>query len=328
MILCSLAALSFAQAALGRGLPLNPAAAAFETDAGTVSGVAWLDLASIDSPGAQTWAVVRIKPAADSGSGFVRDAYLNVDTGKMVYGAHPTVVERYSGTVDVLASLAGAPEASYTYHWEQPLRIIDVGPPTPPDVASYPFIIGGTFVCQIDTDLHGGKEFSPHYQIPDDWVKWAQPALAYIRAHHQMLFSPRQASDRTTLKGLTKGDNPFLAIAAFRTLTRVGEPAESLAAIALHRNGVLQGALVAVLVDAEMKRKDRKALPVVTSYIDTASAAGARAVLMGVRVANQRHWGDWMASWSPQVGQEIKKRLPSWPTDDPAAQQIRAVLGP
>lgn len=214
--------------------------------------LAALRLETIVSISKAEWAIVRLHPSENSGGIVAKGAYIDAATGKLLVDVHARFPVVESGHWEVVMSLTSKTEERGSYEWEvserDARRVLSAG-----NLYS-PFSGGGTVICRVNRIANGSNESSQVYLIPDEWAESVADAFDYIKQNRQR-FDPRSVvANRSELVKLLTTANPFLAIAAFRTLSDSDQLDRGVARDALsHRRGYLQGAVVYIALRTEVE---------------------------------------------------------------------------
>jgi len=173
-----------------------------------------------DISSSQSWIVAKVEPDKDSPSD--RDVGVHFDkNGHLVIEPDTRIrtIRTVSGILHPTLNLSGKAQLPTSYHWEyeENVRVPDISE----EEERYPIFLsgsGGTALFRINEATTGKNEFQPAYLLTDEWVPFVQPAFKYAQAHKEA-FDPDNVSEyREQLQQLLLDPNPFLAIAAARTL--------------------------------------------------------------------------------------------------------------
>ena len=173
----------------------------------------------------QSWAMAKVRPG--TGSPSTREVGVYFDqTGKLVKepGARIYTLVKVFGVIQPLTTLSGTPQLPTDYNWEyeQNMRISPLGR----EEERYPIFLGGpggTALFRINETGEGKDKFLPAYLLDEEWVPFVQPALKYVQANKEVFDSDLVHEHREQLQQLLSDPNPFLAIAAARTLGEARE---------------------------------------------------------------------------------------------------------
>ena len=155
----------------------------------------------LDHPDA-TWIVARVSPRPNEA--------LSEETAP-----NRPFLTRYGGACALVAIVSGKADTQVDHYLAQRTEGRWIDSRTPPD----PLWSGQDVTVIGRVDHIDGKTvtFGEVSVIPRDWGKQVKPAVEYLRTHRSLLKNvPKE--DGTDLATLLKGDNSFLAVAAFRTL--------------------------------------------------------------------------------------------------------------
>jgi hypothetical protein len=150
--------------------------------------------------------------------------------GRITQGPNPgewhivpyPIDNRRGGIVATVSGLIGQPDRKvYDYLFTPPMGGNNGGEMETFSGAG-PFLTGGLCICQIDGTKSGINRFSPHYLIPDGWCDSVVPAFASLQAPTGPFLTGQPAKNAETLKELAMGNNPLLAITAYRLLLAGG----------------------------------------------------------------------------------------------------------
>jgi hypothetical protein len=166
--------------------------------------------------GTQNWMVVRVEPAAGSGSATVPGGYINAETGELEMPAGAQTVIVKSGRWRRLDGTTA--EAAGKYHWFES-QIEDKRRMDPEDVYS-PFEHGGTLLFAPNWEADGIQQFEAPVLLFEEWAAAAQQAIATnLPSENGMLEPPPQLLN--ALPRLRVSPNPLVAAWAWRySLTR------------------------------------------------------------------------------------------------------------
>ncbi len=180
-----------------------------------------VDFAALSAKPEATWILAQIHPGPFSGGGIAGSFYQDADSGKIVQVPGGRDMIRVNGTFHILTALTGKPqETDYAYQWDFPLP--DSFRPTKNNpVESFEiFISGGTAIFPLPRDLQNSAQVLPIYSIPAEWQTFVSPAWQYYQVN-AAIFEPQIIMEnKAKLQQLLEQDNPFLAIAACRTLAQ------------------------------------------------------------------------------------------------------------
>ncbi len=168
-----------------------------------------------------SWVVADVIPDSTSPSSVSVGAYIQAETGKTVVPPGSYEVITVHGSINILSVLAGIPQPlnRYEWEWKNPERSGPINTATPEENTSF-FIggAGGTAILRINAEGIGENKFFPDYLIPREWTPFVVPALKYVQSHSEMFRSEEANTHRVQLQELLSDANPFIAIAAARTL--------------------------------------------------------------------------------------------------------------
>ena len=175
----------------------------------------------------QWWVVAGVKP--DAGSATAEIIPVRGENGHLIEESDPLAICRYYGIIRPIVALMGSPQIPSSYKWEftskiviQPYQVsseeVEEGAEYNRNYFIFPVGPGGTAIFRINEAAEGPARFQPAYLIPDEWANFAAPALAFIR-QNAALFEPDTARiNQARLRALIGDTNPFVSIAAARTL--------------------------------------------------------------------------------------------------------------
>lgn len=166
-----------------------------------------LDL-SLVSP-RENWVVAEI--SATPLYSTLTGAYYDGDKRKMVVPPQSHLVLVVSGTVRVLVPLSGATASRLPYKWEE-------SPFGRKNESSLLFRASGTAVMRVNREKSGAEQFGPAYLIPSAWNSLVKPAFERVQAKRDLWTKETALAHRVQLESELLDTNPFVAIAAARTL--------------------------------------------------------------------------------------------------------------
>ena len=196
----------------------------------------------------QPLTILRLAPAANSGTGTAIGAALDGTTGKMVNapGVAPALASWEAGLIqgggwELVGTLHGAaPAAAGKYSWTIPRPLRRNGL-RGEDVYD-PFSKGGLIICNHAPKVGGRGQFNAVYLLPPGW------ALATMHAYHTIKGDPQlhgsSAPPLDKLKGMLHNDNPCLTVMAYRRLLEAGKLTDPMLTDAINNSsGYLRAAI-------------------------------------------------------------------------------------
>ena len=190
----------------------------------TVMDNARLDLSTLAPE--QGWVLAQIKPDKNSGNARVITKY--DEQGKPIPDSHPDMIFRDNGTLSSAVTLSGSPQVPASYLWQSTEKIeISMGGERESKDADQRsdwiyslFTVGpgGIAIFRINEHVEGEEMFRPAYLIPDEWANFAAPALAFTRQNAALFEQNAAKTNEPRLRALIGAPNPFIGIAAARTL--------------------------------------------------------------------------------------------------------------
>ena len=163
------------------------------------------------------WMFARLAPGPHSGGDTTVGSYFDADTGKTVTrpGAYGAIIKE--GSWKCVAWLKGRGEADQgRYSWNA--RQNAFARNFEPEQLFSPFIKGGLILCRFHPQAKGAAQFDPVYVIPDRFVPHVKGAFELLAKTPALFSQPPGPPQQRHLDALAAGDNPVLAILAFRTL--------------------------------------------------------------------------------------------------------------
>lgn len=161
--------------------------------------------------GTANWLIVRVEPAAKSGSATIPGGYIDAESGelKVPAGAQTSIVKsgswrRLDGT---------APVAIGEYHWFEPM-VENKRRLEPEDIYS-PFVHGGTLLFKPEKDAKGIEQFGAPVLLFEDWAVAAPQAIATNMPSESTMVTP-PATLWGELANARSYPNPLVATWAWR----------------------------------------------------------------------------------------------------------------
>ncbi len=181
-----------------------------------IASLAWLGPAATSGQ----WIVARIKADAESGTGTVPGGYIDGSTGQFVTppGASPVVVKRGAWTV-----VAGGNEPAGTthrYEWTEPIE--RTGRKLQPEEMYSPFTRGGVILFHPAGQPGTRDYFQDVVLLFPEWSSDAATALTYAHQHPSAVRASGGDLGDKELRGILRGGNRLLTVAAFEQLSRGG----------------------------------------------------------------------------------------------------------
>jgi hypothetical protein len=181
---------------------------------------------SVEAVAVASWILIEIAAEARSGGAITIGASVDIASGKLIddaTGRELAPEEARSGIVLVgawkLVDASGEQVVprSASYSWTEPPKLHLHGL-TAEDLHD-PFARSGTILCQYHEAEQGRAQFSSVHVVPPGWETSVRGAREALRADPELLARP-------DLPSVAEGDNPVLAVLAFR---RLAEPGSALA---------------------------------------------------------------------------------------------------
>ena len=162
--------------------------------------------------------LARLAPGSHSGASTTVGGWcIDAATGKTVSRPGAYLATTKEGSWRCVAWLKGrgvADQGRYSWYarqnsWERILK---------PEQLFSPFIKGGLILCRFHPQAKGAAQFDPVYVIPDRFVPHVKTAFELLAKTPGLFAQPPGPPQQRRLAELAAGDNPVLAILAFRTL--------------------------------------------------------------------------------------------------------------
>jgi hypothetical protein len=166
------------------------------------------------------WIIARIEPDPDSGAGTVPGGYIDGSTGQFVAppDTPPVVVKRGAWTV-----LAGGTESAGTirrYDWSEPIR--ESERTLQAEEMYSPFVRGGVILFRPGETPGAAGFFQDVVLLFPEWSTDAATALTYAHQHPSAVRPPAGDLGAKELRGILRGGNRLLTVAAFAQLSSGG----------------------------------------------------------------------------------------------------------
>ncbi|MDQ3814355.1 MAG: hypothetical protein M3347_10440 [Armatimonadota bacterium] len=241
-----------------------------------------------------TWVVAEITPSPTSGQtkGMTKDP----QTGQLTQTPGSRIVRVLDGSIKVVVTLVGSPQKDvWNYKFEKPSFIAAglVGTPINSQDKYLPFFCHSTVICRLnkeattDPDNPTESEFFPLYVIPSEWQQSVMPAFQFYQTNSKLFQVATAAQHHEQLLKLIEEENPFLAIAAWRTLVQAHRIEESLIQGPLARSiGFKQAVLTYVLLTHSAKDAQSKLTEQISRIVENAdNSAQLEGLAWGTQVA-------------------------------------------
>jgi len=179
-----------------------------------------LDFESLYEVGS-SWAILRIAPAPDSGVSV--GMYVDGKTGRLVREPGAELGVLIKGTLHQILRVDGKVSAQdpESYSWVAPImtRTTDVR-----GMLYSPFRSGGLILSQYWGASHREVLFDPYYILPDDAARIFSSYFELRRVRGGRLMKIQDNEGLLRALREVAGENPIVALLAFRTLRSVDEP--------------------------------------------------------------------------------------------------------
>ncbi len=188
----------------------------------------------------QTWVVANVFPKGSYSH--IPGGYIDAK-GQIHTPLNAHMVNVLKGSYKVLDVLAGTPAKESDYELEDTVRRNE----GMEKLSVYQVFVysPGTAVFRINETAQGIERFTPAYHISQDWAPLVAPALQQIRANPDWFRSDATDQHRLQLKVLLTNPNPFLAIAAGRSLSEAHQ-LDPLSILQIR--GLVQGVLTTLVL--------------------------------------------------------------------------------
>ena len=290
--------------------------------------VSSLPLHAVGREGGATWLLIRVTPSASSGLATMTD--YEDKTGGLRHG----LVVVVDGAWEVLSGVNARTEIKGGgYHWETPIDRLDGRRPRTADMYYSPFARhGGMLLCRHNPGAKGAAVLEPMFLMPPPWEKAVLPAYAFCKKAPQVL-DPKAPLKRDTVVELLNGDNPLLAVMAFRRLLESNALAPEVAEAVLRSARAHKRAVVTymVLVLSDEPRRARLVEAVRSAFAGCEGADEARPLAVGAFAAALFHARtERIASPGRALLRDLRTRLTNdgqAKVQDPVLQRIFGLRG-
>lgn len=288
--------LSVALAILWSGAPSKAEQAAAGQEYRWVNSLTAFSFSQLKPAETISWIVGQVRPGKNSGTLHIQSGYIDADSGQFVnkpVGTGQDFSELF-GTVQISQTLNGkALPQTLEYRWRETTSGVRRGRrPLGQQNQNFTqaFRGGATVIMAVDSSKAGRDRFGTVFLLPTQWEAFVAPAYRAYTAEPTLFDVAKVSTNAGKLKISLDSANPFIAIAATRTLAQTNRLGQDFVTDTLTRSrGLRQATFTALFIGQGADKVALGALqtgepfaPLVASLVSAQPVSGLKNLLLGV----------------------------------------------